>query len=173
MNKKLVVACGLDPGSGLRSPTGFAIIDPEKRELLHCQTFGSKHDLASHRIKEIADNFRKVIESVGLNYKAVVYCENFVMRGKGGETLARLTGALLAAIPYDVEMEFVHNITMKKLVGGNGKAEKLQVAEGCMKWLRDADAPIIQQFIDEENWDITDAIGLAIAGNMISEAADA
>lgn len=159
---------GIDPGSGKSSPTGFAIIERSSKTIVHTLTLGDVDGCTdfSHRIKRIADDLRQLLILVPIDEEVLIFIESFVMRGKGGEQLARLTGAIMAAVPYKHRIIFVHNTTMKKAIGGNGKADKKQVAEGVRRWFRGNTESVayVDRLIEKELWDILDAMGLALCG---------
>lgn len=161
------VAIGIDPGSGKSSPTGFAAIDPDTKTLIFKQNVRMDCDDFAHRIKGISSEVADLVSSVDPDIEVNVYIESFVMRGKGGEMLARLTGALMACIPYERQIAFVHNTTMKKDIAGHGRAEKEEVANALFIWAEgnsETQEEITNLTIARE-WDILDAIGLAVAGD--------
>lgn len=126
--KRIVV--GIDPGTGKSSPTGFAAFDPDSRTPIHVENITSKAGEYRTRYKEIAARISELLQAIPNDIEVLVACESFVMRGKGGEVLARLTGAIMAAVPEHHEFTFVQNTTVKKVVGGHGQADKDEVANG-------------------------------------------
>lgn len=162
---KIVIA--IDPGTGRTSPTGFVAFDPDLRMILHHQRVTSTHKDTRHRIKDIFEQVSTAISAIDPDLEANVFCESFVMRGKGGETLARLTGAFMVAVPYEISFEFVQNTTVKRIVGGSGKADKAAVAKGVYLWFENAPLETrakIEQLIEDEEWDVLDALAIGIAG---------
>lgn len=161
-----MLVIGIDPST---KRCGLAVIDPDTRTLLHAELLESKHDDARLRIKEIFEMAYERISMLDPELEVEVYCESTVMRGKGGETLARVTGALMAAVPFEFHFEFMHNVSMKKAIGGHGKAEKDEVAHGVANWFGacgadDRSWERVCKLWEAEAYDITDAIGIAIAG---------
>jgi Holliday junction resolvasome RuvABC endonuclease subunit len=152
---KLIV--GLDPGTGVSSPTGLAIFDADTKEVLHVETIGSNKKTAAGRIREIAGAVGEVLTGIDPTIETHVFIESFVLRGKGGETLARLTGAFFTAIPEHIEPQLVPNTTVKRLVGGTGSADKRGVAAGVAKLLGD-------NRLTDLPFDITDALAIGISG---------
>jgi Holliday junction resolvasome RuvABC endonuclease subunit len=160
-----VVLIGLDPGSGVSSPTGAIAYDKDTMDIYFAEACGSRHTNIEHRIQEISRHVAYLISSVAPEEQGIVFIEHFVMRGKGGETLARLVGSLLAVVPPHFEVRFVNNMKMKLLVGGTGKADKELVAAGVLDHFRNSHQ--IKRMIEQKEWDLTDAFGLAIAGNIL------
>ena len=60
----------------------------------------------------------------------------------------------------------VYNTTVKKNVGGHGRASKQEVAKGVLKFFKKKEHAhtIIQEFIKTESWNILDAFAIANAG---------
>ncbi len=153
--KRLVV--GLDPGTGKSSPTGFACFDPDSREIVHTEEVTSKAPEYKDRYREIASRVRELLECIDPELDVLVACESFVMRGKGGEILARLTGALMAAVPAHHRFTFVANTTVKKAIAGHGHAEKSEVAEGVKVFFKLKELKV---------GDISDALAIGITGHL-------
>jgi Holliday junction resolvasome RuvABC endonuclease subunit len=159
-----MVLIGLDPGSGVSSPTGCVAYDRDTKQIYFAENCGSKHTKIEHRIQEISKHVGWLVSSVGPEAEGCVYIEHFVMRGKGGETLARLVGSLVSVLPPHFEVRFVNNLQMKLLVGGSGRSDKEQVAAGVLEHFKNS--KVIIQMIADKQWDLTDAFGLAIAGQI-------
>jgi Holliday junction resolvasome RuvABC endonuclease subunit len=92
-----------------------------------------------------------------------VFIESFVMRGKGGETLARLTGALISTVPDKAQFKEVQNTSVKKIIGGSGSDDKKVVANALLK-LYPNQVDLIQNLIDAEDYDALDALAIVTAG---------
>ena len=107
------------------------------------------------------------------NEECLMVNESFVMRGKGGETLQRLIGAIYACSPDSFDIVEISNMRLKQYMGdtGSGKADKEAVARGVMNWFRAKenckDAKFVEQLMLDEKWDEVDSIALAIAGGLI------
>lgn len=166
---------GIDPGTGKSSPTGFCIIDPEIKQIYYAFTMAPAptSKILHHRLVDLTKILSTWLtqvqeEILGEQEKALVCIENFVMRGKGGETLQRLIGAYVSATPMSFELREVHNISMKKLVSGSGDGDKLDVAKGLLRWFKGNNESIkrLQELIDDEEWDVLDSLGLAVGGYM-------
>lgn len=152
---------GIDPGTGAKSGTGFAVFEPQSKKIL--QTFCIKPDAElplQDRIKEIC---RGLEEFVTIKYppEESLYCmEHFIMRGKSGETLKKLIGGIMLTLPDGAPFVEVHNMTLKKVMGGG--ISKLGVAEGVLGWFRGA--KLVEDLIEGGHWDITDALAIGIVG---------
>ena len=158
-----MLVIGVDPGTGVSSPTGVAIFDPTRRKVLYTERLfpDSPGDDLAHKLAAIRDRFAFIVRfevwRAGLGDEVLMAIESFVMRGKGGETLARCTGALMSCCDENVEVTLVNNLKMKKIVWGTGRASKAEVALGVNKWFgKDVTAGLS----DDE----TDALAIGIAG---------
>lgn len=164
--KPLVI--GIDPGTGVNSGAGVAVIDVEKNQLLMAKSvWGSRRGrVATHlRIREISRLISSDLASF-FESAQTLFVESFVMRGKGGETLARFTGAIIGIIPDGVGFEEVQNTRVKKLVGGRGDSDKLAVAEAVYDHFEGSpeSIEIIEELVVAEDYDAIDAIAIALAG---------
>lgn len=166
--KEKVLVIGIDPGTGVNSPMGLAIFDPEAKRLLWAEDFWTEHKKLEHRIKDISERLEtRIIEQMALAPDATyyVFIESFVMRGKGGETLQRMIGSVMGRVPYHVELGHVQNSTIKLLIAGHGHASKELVAEGVEKYFRtDASVP---KLIAEKAWYKIDAIAIGLTGWLV------
>lgn len=159
--RKLVV--GIDPST---HSTGFAAFDPDSHEIIFTRLFTSNLKDARRRVKEIADQVCEAIEGIDPDLDVYVYSENTVMRGVGGATFQRCIGAIHSRVPKRMHLDEIQNSTVKKMVGGHGQADKLQVAQGligCL-WKDNATKTIIECLIKQEAWDVTDALAIGYSG---------
>lgn len=161
---KITRVIALDPGTGSSSGFGLAIFDPTNQDIVHHDALWPMMSRPTiHRIKSIreqlVDNINKYVTG-----ETIVAIESFVMRGKSGETLQRMIGAALTAVPYRVKIVEVQNTSMKKWVGNTGKADKQQVMKGVQKYfaLNPLSLVKITKLIDEDQDDILDAFGIGI-----------
>lgn len=166
-----MIIVGIDPGSGKSSPTGIAIIDAEERRILFTTNLNPAKEnkkQVQKTLKDLSDKLRQVFDKVKTNKKRIAAIETFVMQGRGGQTLHELRGALMSAIPYEVDLHVIYNTTIKRLVGKNGGATKQEVALGVADFFKDSikDSQKIQEFIEEKEWDILDALAIAISGYL-------
>lgn len=159
--KSIARVIGIDPGTGAKSGTGIAVFDPESKLIL--QTFCIKpdsHESLQSRIKTIC---RELESLVTIRYPPndSLYCmEHFIMRGVSGETLKKLIGAIMLTLPDGAPFVEVHNMTLKKAMGGG--ISKEGVAAGVLNWFV-ADETVAA-LIEGKKWDITDALAIGIVG---------
>jgi Holliday junction resolvasome RuvABC endonuclease subunit len=164
---------GLDPGTGISSPTGFCCFDPITLDIYYAGNIGTKRKALQHRIKEISDIVENTLIDVQARFpeaNITVAIESFVMRGKGGETLQRLIGSFLGRLPYHFNLIHVQNSTVKLIVGGHGRSSKEQVAAGLLTIFGANSSSLkqIEQLTSASAWDILDALAIgAAAWNVI------
>jgi Holliday junction resolvasome RuvABC endonuclease subunit len=163
-----MIVVGVDPGSGVDSPTGIAIFDPEKLTIYLATTISSKSKSGEERAKDICTAFeRRLTELVPYAEDGIlVSFENFVMRGKGGQVLQRLIGALSSRVPKNFQTIHVYNTTVKKVVGGTGRADKEQVARGVGAYFsqHDNSYALVHGLAAIKQYDILDAFAIGITG---------
>lgn len=174
---KRTIIIGVDPGTGVSSPTGFVGIDSYTREILWQEKVGSKHKKLEHRIREISELIDMHLISVDQgkepSTQVLVCIESFVMRGKGGESLQRLIGSILGRVPYGFTVVHVPNTRMKHVMGGSGRADKPEVGQGVLEWFEGENPSAVKQvkiLLADREWDILDALGIAITGFELEEA---
>lgn len=169
MDKTIII--GIDPGSGTRSNTGLAVIDPINIEILYIDELSpaSKYDPTDVRLYDLAVQYEvtlnTILDGIGKDEALVVF-EQFVMKGKGGETLSRLIGAFLGRTNYPTY--HVNNMVVKqKITGFGGSDDKKAVGRGLESYFRGSKSSlsIIKDLIDKESWDMIDAIAIAVAGS--------
>ena len=161
-----MIAVGIDPGTGTKSPTGIFIFNMRNRNIVLFDDLTATGD-QRRRIRLIAKQVEEILlPYTGISKDLNVFMECFVMRGKGGEVLSRLTGALTSAVPEAATFQYVYNTTVKKIVGGNGKADKSEVALGVLDYFSEnkRSEKLIEELILDEHWDVLDAAAIAIAG---------
>jgi Holliday junction resolvasome RuvABC endonuclease subunit len=163
VQKRVIV--GIDPGTGISSPTGLAIWDEQTKYVYFCGNLSTKTKKLEHRIKDISDQLEALLLQLEgkLKGEIVFVCiESFVMRGKGGETLQRLIGSFMGRLKYEYHLEHVQNTSVKLRVAGRGDASKELVAEGVLNHFEGAD--FISTLIKQQEFDILDAFAIGIAG---------
>lgn len=167
----LMWICGIDPTSGSKSKLGLAAFNPET---LSIRTCGAESDPRNKknlrlRLQDLAGLTDLWFKTLDVDISAV-YMESTVMLGKGGESLARATGALMVVTPRKAEFDFVHNTTVKRIVGGSGKAEKEEVALGLLQYFQynQKSCETIQDLIQLKDFDQLDALAIAVAGYELS-----
>lgn len=160
-----MIVVGCDPGTGVKSPTGFVAFDPSDKHIIHFTNVKSKSKTTEGRAKDISKRVSELITE--LEVEPGVFCiENFVMRGKGGQTLQRFIGAVLSHLPDGWEIKQPFNTAVKRIVAGDGDADKLEVAQGVSRYFqRNLESyKIIEELTLHEEWDILDAFAIGIAG---------
>ena len=173
-SKKPTLVIAADPGTGISSPTGFAVFEPETKEIHYLANIGTKRKALQHRLRDIADVFSNTIEDIDREFKdhTILVCiEYFVMRGKGGETLQRLIGALMSRLPYHFELMHIQNSKVKLMLAGHGHADKSLVALGVLEYFREnnvSEAYIKDLTLRKES-DILDALAIGVAGWQIHQ----
>lgn len=161
----MAIIVGIDPSSGARSKIGYSIFDSETNKIQLAGSFAVPVEHTKtlhHRVRYINRHMEAILTSLHPAKQSFCYIECTVMRGRGGESLARATGALLAAVPYFCEQEFIFNTTTKMLVGGHGHAEKDEVAAGVLNWFEGSD--VVAKLIEEKDWDAIDSLAVGVAG---------
>lgn len=166
-----MIVFAIDPGTGVNSACGVAVLKTEFKsgdtELLHLQDVWPRraHTKTMSRIKDIVDQLEELMgeyyeKSSDTNVFAVAI-ESFVMRGKGGETLQRFIGAALTRVPVtSTPIIEIQNTSMKKFVGGTGKADK----EGVLKKVLiefPANRLLLEAAVKKQ-YDCIDAIGIGL-----------
>lgn len=162
-NTSPLLVMGIDPGTGVSSPTGVAVFDPLTRDVIYTTNLFTKHRELQHRIKDISDQLEGIVtlllqEEVTL----CIFIESFVMRGKGGETLQRLIGSFMGRMPYEFLITHIQNVTVKKIVAGHGHAEKEEVAAGIALYFKGNTE--VEKLVNRKEFDIIDALAIGVAG---------
>jgi len=163
---------GIDPGYGVASPTGVVVFD--ELGVIYLSRLVSTGILTdeAEKLQYIARNVFHMLDSVLYperhKNRVTVFVEQFVMKGKGGQTLQRLTGAIVSNLPsYINKVRYVQNTTVKKIVGGHGRADKKTVGKGVYEWVRcrnPATAVGVKTWIKNEEWDLLDSLAIGITG---------
>jgi len=165
---------GIDPGTGSSSPAAVAFYDTQEKIVLWSDdVWPLGHKVKTkmpnhHRIGMIRKRIKDLWDDAESQYgtdNMGVAMENFVMKGIGGATLQMFRGAILTIFPYTVPCVEVHNTSMKKLVGGTGKADKIKIGLALMCKIRNNEA-MIQELLDLKLYDQIDAIGIAYAAKF-------
>lgn len=163
-NSPIIV--GIDPATGVSSPTGVAVIHGPTRTILGTFALHAKDKKLEHRIKRLSEVVEAIVSSF-LDVSAVdCHLEYFVMKGKGGEMLQRLIGSFMGRMPVEVNINHVHNTTLKKVIAGHGHSSKAEVAEGVLRFF--AGHPVseahVRRLILLKKWDELDSLAIAIVG---------
>jgi Holliday junction resolvasome RuvABC endonuclease subunit len=159
-----MLVIGIDPAS---NTVGLAIFDPETRDLFVFE------QLVAPKSKDVHKRIRYLNEAVSFhtlnmdpNERTYAFIEDTVMRGRSGQILAFATGSLIATIPSHCEFATIRNTTVKKLVGGKGDADKVEVARGVLKWAQGNEETVekVRAAIQAGKFDQLDALAIGIAG---------
>lgn len=160
----MAVVIGIDPGS----TSGIAIFDTDTREIVMAEIYQAIQKDYDKKIKWLSDGFAETFEPPDGVVADLICIETFVMRGKGGQQLQKLIGGYVARVPEPTPIAHVYNTTVKRLVGGKGNNDKEQVANGVLKFFesnRESKRKLLK-IIGKEQWDLTDAFAIGIAGWM-------
>lgn len=176
MSKRRTLVIGVDPGTGASSPTGISVFDPATGEIYFLYTYGSSHRKLEHRIKEISDEIQDLFSLISGDpdvEKVYVCVEQFVIRGKGGESLQRLIGSIMGRVPMAWDIVHVQNTKVKLALAGHGHADKASVAVGVKDYFSflTKSSPnslnMIEELVKADEWDILDSLAIGVTGWMI------
>lgn len=162
-SKEYPLVVGIDPSTGAKSALGFSVFDPNTQEILILKEMVYPSPDLRTRMKglilQIVRELKKLDEAK-LNY--VVFIESTVMRGKGGESLQRLIGAIMTIVGTGVQVNDVSNMQIKSFIGGTGKADKQQVATGLIKFFPKDE--LLLEMIRAHRYDALDSLGVGVTG---------
>lgn len=165
MNK---IIFAVDPGTGVSSPAGICIYCPNTDKILFTTELWpdkTNQKPTWRRLLDMINQMKTYLDASVKKYGPLeVRTERFVMVGKGGETLARFAGGLLASISWECTFVEVHNIILKKDITGNAKASKQEIGAALEKrFAHDADSlDTVRKLIHTSKWDQLDAIAIAV-----------
>jgi Holliday junction resolvasome RuvABC endonuclease subunit len=111
----------------------------------------------------------KPLEEGGAPYTVCI--EQFVMRGKGGESLNRLIGSYMASIsPSQGNVIHVQNTSVKKVIAGHGHADKASVSAGLETFFSSnkESVAIVKTLTQRGEFDILDALAIGATGYLLS-----
>ena len=163
---------GIDPSSGAKSAVGVSIIKPKTRDIVDfIEIVCPKYMSVEKRLKLINKKLRTFLYPKYIVGKILVAIEYTIMAGKGGESLNRAIGALIAACPLDsneATYRNVQNTSVKKLIAGYGGAEKEAVAIGLKNFFNsnEQSLAVLNELIDLGKFDILDSIGIGVTGYL-------
>lgn len=162
-----MIHIGVDPGTGITSPTAIAAVDVSNKRILLVQEIRPIH---SNYLRSISMQVETVVEFLRREHcdaEFTIAVETFVMYGKPGQMLQRLIGAILSRVTEACVYKEVYNTTIKKVVAGHGRADKLDVGNGVALFFRGRpDEPQVLDYIKNKEWDKLDAIAIAITGAL-------
>lgn len=163
----MAIIVGVDPGTGSSSDTGFVAFDSDTLEIFYAVEVGTERREVRHRIKDIVEVVAGLLTELSMRGPPVqAYIESFVMRGKGGETLQRLIGAIMATAPEEVSLDHVQNTTVKLAMAGHGHADKVSVAVGTLDYFvsNNKSHEYIKSLLKSKKFDILDAFAIGVTG---------
>ncbi len=162
-----MIFIAIDPGTGLKSACGIAILKSSSVgvELLQLKDLWTRtpQPNALMRIRDIVDQIEDIYTEWydKENGNIAVAIESFVMRGKGGESLQRFIGAALTRVPSPkVPIIEVANTKMKKFVGGSGASDKEAILKKVLIKFP-ANQALIMAGVRKE-YDAIDAVGIGL-----------
>lgn len=169
---------GIDQSSGSKSAVGVCIYDRANKTILDVFELRptKKYQVVEKRLIDLHEQLEQqlapwVSQAIDQDIEMNVIFERTVMRGKSGQTLAQAVGAFITTFPNSDLITFsdVHNLQMKKSIGGRGDDDKRAVAAGLLEELPRSQHDAIKKLTLSERWDSIDAIGLAVAYSKKSE----
>jgi Holliday junction resolvasome RuvABC endonuclease subunit len=158
-----VIVIGVDPGTGVKSPTGVFVFNEKTKQILLTAEVRSKSKDQYQIFADIAATVRAFAEQTKAKTLVV---EKFAMRGASGEKLHKLIGAIGAQSVQLCQVLEAQNTSVKRIVGGHGASDKGQVALGVLTYFAENrnSALEIEELIKQESWDKLDAAAIGIAG---------
>lgn len=156
-----MIVVGLDPGT---YTTGFFAFNSETKAIYSAIELKSNYPDANNRIWQIAQRVHDAL--AGCPPPDLICIESTVFNSRGNTTYQKLVGAFVALFSPDFTIVEVSNMVMKKVVGGTGAAEKPEVAVGVGRYFTENQTSLqeIISLINQEQFDVTDAGGVGIAG---------
>ena len=166
------IVIGLDPSSGAKSAVGVSVINPKEKQILDfTEIVCPKYMPVEKRLKMINKELRSFLYPKYITGSILIAIEYTIMAGKGGESLNRAVGAMIAATPIDSDTAIfrnVQNTTVKKLIAGHGGADKEGVAVGLENFFKQSDESlnVLRDLIALGKYDIIDSIGIGVTGYL-------
>jgi len=165
---------GIDQSTGSASAVGLTLLTKDM-EILECVELRPhrKYLVVEKRLVNLHEQLTAIIckymtFAIENKLKVAVVFEKTVMKGIAGESLAESVGAFVASFPDNDLITFhkVHNLQMKKFIGGTGKADKIGVAQGLLRRLDKTQHERVLNLINRQQWDALDSIALAVTYNL-------
>lgn len=145
--KKVV---GIDPGS---HECGLSFFEEGKLKST-LTVFSDQQDPLLRRY-EISESLGRHLESSDL-----IICEQPFLRGPANQTMQRLLGMI--EFISKARIKFIAPMSVKAFTG-NGKNDKLEVAKGACQFISDLELPLMEDLIQHERWNQTDAVAVVLA----------
>lgn len=157
-----MIVIGIDPGTSASSPLGYSRFNSVTKVIYEAQTVSSKRHDAANRIHDISRQLYDLVNCLSYPPADIMCIETTFLRGKGNNSYQQMVGGSMAAAMGVTKIVFVPNTTMKKIVGGHGGADKVDVANGVLDYFG-SDRLALEAAFNAE-WDITDSLAIGIAG---------
>lgn len=158
---------GIDPSSGARSGIALSVINIETNTVVYFSDYKPPANTELQKrlkyiFKYIITQFKHILENIIKNDKAAVAIEHTVMQGRGGESLVKAVGVIMAACPATLPLHEISNMQMKVIAGGSGKADKKDIGKNLQLLLPNSKETLFN-LTASSRWDIIDSIGLGVA----------
>jgi len=157
---------GIDPGSKT-SPTGVAVVkDNEVLYFLKLIPTGAKNvgEELHNLTLQLKTQVYNIMGELGDLSKWDIASEEPFLQGLANKRMNRFLGVLemtLFEIGFN-KINYIHPTSMKKLVTDSGRADKIMIANAVKECYSDPNG-LIESAVLNEEWDLTDALGVARA----------
>lgn len=180
MTNPIPLCVGIDPGSS-SSPTGLAIIRMDTGALVHVTAVngpkkGDWWSKLSFIEKTLKDDLHVAeMQFGGLGHIEKIFIEETQFRFRMANlTFQRMIGMYgLMAIRFLQNPEglvLISPTTVKKWIGGHGGCEKPELAGKAAQYFQDRESrDTMRTLIEEEEWDVTDAVAIALCYRYVDE----
>lgn len=153
-----MIVIGIDPGTKT-SPTAFAVLN-EKTVLASVQVAYTKGAKSGKLLHDVEQQLILLLETYPVD---LVTSEEPFLQGLANKSMNRLLGVIEKCCwEQNVELRYISPMSVKKEIGGTGKADKLDLAKAVKRMVSDPDK--IDKMIEDEDWDKTDSIAIALTG---------
>ncbi len=167
--KRIVFA--IDQATGASSACGICLYDPNTDKLLATYEFRPQMKKpAWKRIRDIAGQVDAIMAgAIKTHGPLEVRFEGVVMRGRSGQILAWMVGAIIGSVPLFCEVVEVHNITLKRNLTGSSTADKKMIGEALLRRYKNSPETLdaLQYLIDTKQEDALDAVAIAICTEVM------
>ena len=146
---------GIDPGSTKQNPTGYAVIDIEKDEVIDCGCIEPGKLKEDKRLKKISKGFIEMLSKHD-DITFYSYENQYGPSGKSLKTISQVIGAIRLAV-FNKGILYYDSYTpnhIKKIVTGNGRANKQDVMDAIIEMYPELNPEKITK-------DMSDAVAIA------------
>jgi Holliday junction resolvasome RuvABC endonuclease subunit len=153
---------GIDPGN---SATAIAVLKPVNMLFEPVGTYKIEGcSFIDHPFNRtiMADTLRIIVDRFPDN---VVYIENPILKGAANNYMMKLIGVIETRVNIHKR---ISPSTVKRVIGGHGASEKDVVAAGVMTKIVGPSKVTIKKLIENQRFDETDAIAIAMCGHLNS-----